>query len=1390
MIRKIFSAALFLFIFSFNSSLAFWPTPTHQELTKEIIKIYNQSPGIKISQEQANWMIEGSVKEDTPPRWINHFFDPVLNQGWTGEKQKDVSQETVNLLSKILLSIKDATSSVNWVFDQKLQERYSLYRGDQTYSKAVQAYVFAGLENTSAAIKLDYATYENAFKALGYVMHLIEDLGVPAHTRNDTHAEINQVVNDSDPYETWAAERQNINFSNLANPNIKGSISCIDTKDCFIKLAQYSNENFYSKDTIDDPKYKKLISESSKVIKDKKIYFRRDNFGNLYPFKFSIRENNFLIADSIIHQAYWNLLSKQVVLTGVQVINNFFKDARENAQIVDLQPSMTKIDVPTIPIVSLYGETEKAKSTLSSFWDSTVGAAKNALSSVGEFFSGLFGNQNDFTPVDQISLTDSSGQNEINLSGSGKTNNPVVSESSKIKSLKGEISSLKKDIASLKKDLSIAGNSGSNNSSSSSSAEKINSKKTISNKDTDKNSTSSVVEKVNDPKTENNSTSQEAARCLFNNSQTPSRNKVLINEVAWMGSTISANDEWVELKNISNQNINLSNWQLINKGRQIEINLSQLKNKNLASGGFIILERTDDNSAPNVKADLIYAGALSNSDEGLRLFDGECNLMDEVLAGSSWLAGDNYLKKTMERNGNDFSWHTSAYVGGTPKAENSVVYGGGGGGGVVVSNSTQNSQAPNSDSTSTNSTSTTSSTNIGSLKLKITEVVYNPEGADEGKEYIKIFNSGESDVDLSSFSIQYLDSSGDFSNIKKRNFENVNKILSQGYFKVGANCHTATPCEAADLSWSQALNNTKGTVFLVSNQSSISSASGTQIIDSYSYLQEQVATTSTSSSSTSIASSSVLNGLAAVFVKDAMKIDLSWQAVTSLNSSSSKISYAIKDASSSAVLSQTSSTSASVVIDEVGRNYDFLVEAINASTSVLASATTTVSTPSFLSGFYFYKDPRNQNDYLIEGKYSKYPIAPSLYASDGWKVVVFYLNSDPSKQMYIENPFSDGYNWKWPAEDFSKIIGIRYIPCASTAGESQFKALILADTSQRCNGLGIGTERFAISSLGVNKFFVPLEKTVSQINFSANDYITTGYYSFEHSSIPNGGSEVFRLVAVDKNKYYFGKEPIHEAPQLTGSVNLAFDQQNSKLAIDWPKASDPDTVESLLGYEIRYNDSDEWQAVYATGTIKSVTSGDDFLISVRAKDEFGVTSSVLTANWKYPDINFEITQTQANNWSYPFGNKYFSGCAAKGAQSIVPEKNFQFGKAVLRITHNTGTDGANLKLSMLNDDGNNKPDLNSQLASAVLADIYSPSSDLVFNFSSPVAFEANKKYWMLLEVEGYVGGNNDDQWSRNQWQSAVSKEDLYVGGEHLFYGNDCSYLHESGREDWYMKIGL
>lgn len=160
----------------------------------------------------------------------------------------------------------------------------------------------------------------------------------------------------------------------------------------------------------------------------------------------------------------------------------------------------------------------------------------------------------------------------------------------------------------------------------------------------------------------------------------PNQNKIIINEVAWMGTLESLNNEWIELKNISNDTVNLAGWQLLDKEAKIKIIFS---NQNVISpNGFLLLERTDDNSVSYINADLIYTGALNDTAEELYLFNENCDLEDEVLAVPDWPAGDKVDKRTIERK-NNLEWQTSLNIGGTPKAQNSigfVIVGGGGGG--------------------------------------------------------------------------------------------------------------------------------------------------------------------------------------------------------------------------------------------------------------------------------------------------------------------------------------------------------------------------------------------------------------------------------------------------------------------------------------------------------------------------------------------------------------------------------------------------------------------------------------------------------------------------------------------------------------------------------------
>lgn len=146
------------------------------------------------------------------------------------------------------------------------------------------------------------------------------------------------------------------------------------------------------------------------------------------------------------------------------------------------------------------------------------------------------------------------------------------------------------------------------------------------------------------------------------------RANVVINEVAWMGTAVSANDEWIEIYNNGAMDVDLSGWVLTAADGAPDINFSSAANKIIPAGGFFLLERTDDTTVPNIAADLIYAGALSNDGEILILKNESGAEVDRVGAQDSWPAGDNVTKQTMQRlaNGN---WITATA---TPKSINAA----------------------------------------------------------------------------------------------------------------------------------------------------------------------------------------------------------------------------------------------------------------------------------------------------------------------------------------------------------------------------------------------------------------------------------------------------------------------------------------------------------------------------------------------------------------------------------------------------------------------------------------------------------------------------------------------------------------------------------------------
>ncbi len=175
---------------------------------------------------------------------------------------------------------------------------------------------------------------------------------------------------------------------------------------------------------------------------------------------------------------------------------------------------------------------------------------------------------------------------------------------------------------------------------------------------------------------------------------------VSIHEIAWMGTSASTADEWIEF--YSETGKSLEGWTLSTEDGGMTINLSGA----IPAGGYFLIERTDDTTVPNISADLIapFGSGLNNSGEILVLKNSSGDTEERVDASSKWPAGDNTTKETMQWNG--FAWITAA---GTPRAPNAG----------------ESSTSSGTEAATSGSTNTSTSSSSGTSEV-FGQAIYNP----------------------------------------------------------------------------------------------------------------------------------------------------------------------------------------------------------------------------------------------------------------------------------------------------------------------------------------------------------------------------------------------------------------------------------------------------------------------------------------------------------------------------------------------------------------------------------------------------------------------------------------------------------------------------------------
>jgi hypothetical protein len=243
---------------------------------------------------------------------------------------------------------------------------------------------------------------------------------------------------------------------------------------------------------------------------------------------------------------------------------------------------------------------------------------------------------------------------------------------------------------------------------------------------------------------------------------------VVINEIMWMGSSVSSVDEWIELKNTTGEDINLTNWSIGGAGSSssaITIAAGVIP----ANGYFLISNYETGSSAisDSITADIVISGvSLANGGGKLTLKDPASNMIDATPIGS-WEEGNNNTapvgqRNSMERNntpGDGVSWgnwHTcldnNCYATtfwdiegtdyGTPGATNSQPS-------IPVSPEPAPTPSPSPSPSLAPSPVATPKPDIEySDAIVINEFLPNPVGADAEGEFIELKNTGEEEVNL------------------------------------------------------------------------------------------------------------------------------------------------------------------------------------------------------------------------------------------------------------------------------------------------------------------------------------------------------------------------------------------------------------------------------------------------------------------------------------------------------------------------------------------------------------------------------------------------------------------------------------------------------------------
>ena len=101
--------------------------------------------------------------------------------------------------------------------------------------------------------------------------------------------------------------------------------------------------------------------------------------------------------------------------------------------------------------------------------------------------------------------------------------------------------------------------------------------------------------------------------------------QIIINELAWAGSSVSSQDEWIELFNPTTETIDIGGWQLTKNTAEEKLMLIIPESSAINAGDYFLISNFDEtDSVIAIEPSLIdSAVTLSNSALQIKLYSGD-----------------------------------------------------------------------------------------------------------------------------------------------------------------------------------------------------------------------------------------------------------------------------------------------------------------------------------------------------------------------------------------------------------------------------------------------------------------------------------------------------------------------------------------------------------------------------------------------------------------------------------------------------------------------------------------------------------------------------------------------------------------------------------------------